>query len=81
MASTFRFLTLSTDSEPVATGTLELLDLADIRAVTYGRQGAVDDLFVLTLYLTTGATFRVRYLDPSGNKGFLELWGGGQGPQ
>lgn len=69
----YSFLVLDSTVTPSVTGTLELLSLTDIRAITYGTAVRRDDTFSLTLHLASGETFRVRYLDGS-NEAFLALW-------
>lgn len=69
----YSFLTLDSSVTPSTTGTLEIISLTDIRAITYGTAVKRDDTFSLTLHLASGETFRVRYLDGS-NEAFLALW-------
>ena len=69
----YSFMVLDSSVTPSVTGTLELLALTDIRAITYGTAVKRDDTFSLTLHLASGETFRVRYLGGS-NEAFLTLW-------
>lgn len=69
----YSFLIL--ESSGAATGTLDILNLTDIQAVTYGTVAdPSSSSFSLKLYLISGISFLVRYQGEGGNAGFLTLW-------
>lgn len=69
----YSFLTLDLSSTPEVTGSLELVSLTEVRAISYGTKVKFDDKFSLTLHLSSGKEFRVRYIGGS-NEEFLSLW-------